>query len=203
MFFLKCDLATPACGRCVRLGLTCPGYVKDVKFIQHEPDSSASGTIARQASPHQLARAGANPVFVLSTGFGPQTIESALNGAASQQQIMASFSEDLIPHRSGAAPPGITRAPSLLWLLTAFNLHHRDNAVSNAMLAISTARAGRVGQNFNLRQEGLRRYGLSMQQVRRGLAQTSDLDNESVLAGVLLLADFEVTTILRCQFQVC
>ena len=181
--------------------MTCPGYVKDVKFIQHDPGSGASGTITRQASLQQLGPSGANQVLVLATGFGTQSFESALNGAASQQQIMASFSEDLIPHRSGASPPGITRAPSLLWLLTAFNLHPRDDAVSNAMLAISTARAGRVGENFDLRQEALRRYGLSMQQVRRGLAQASDLDKESVLASVLLLADFEVNTALQYNFK--
>ncbi|MCJ1395273.1 hypothetical protein MMC18_008157 [Xylographa bjoerkii] len=188
-----CDLARPACGRCLKLGLTCSGYRRDVLFVQLDPsgDSSAAKTENVQK---QTSRADVELALVPRPDSHIFDLPHALIQLASQQQYKALFWDAYIPQRSGA--PTLTSGgllpPSVSWLQTACGESDGSATTSNGVLALSIARLARISRSRDLLETATRLHGFAIQQVRQRLAQHHVAHDDSLLASIMLLASYEV-----------
>ncbi|KAL2208462.1 hypothetical protein CC79DRAFT_1366674 [Sarocladium strictum] len=69
---LKCDEARPACSRCRRLGIQCPGYPKQLKWVKAENTPSVAETGGQTSPPqHVMNSMAPPPIFDFNETLDP------------------------------------------------------------------------------------------------------------------------------------
>ncbi|MCJ1384127.1 hypothetical protein MMC17_007243 [Xylographa soralifera] len=189
-----CDLARPACGRCVRFGLTCHGYAEDVKFVQVDPGSASPGSQAHRRGKHGTRKTSFELIAASpqATGLSSQPID--LMQSALRVQCNGLLWDDLAPHQSGTSLTayGSQLPSSLSWIRSAFERSYGDNSLSTALSALSIVRRSRISQNTDLEHIAARLHVSAIQQVRKRLTGKHSYQDDSLLATIMLLASYEI-----------
>ncbi|MCJ1398641.1 hypothetical protein MMC11_001841 [Xylographa trunciseda] len=191
-----CDLERPACGRCLRFGLTCGGYaeVDDAKFVRVDPSGASSKSRAHRRGKQETPETSFALITASPRGTGLSSQPVALMQSALRVQYNGLLWDDLAPGQSGTIPSTFESQlpPSLSWIRSAFDRSYGDNALSTALSALSIARHSRISHNTDLEHTAARLHVSAVRRVRERLVGEHSFHDDSLLAAVMLLATYEV-----------
>ncbi|KAK2795132.1 hypothetical protein FQN51_000551 [Onygenales sp. PD_10] len=154
----QCDRKRPVCGQCLKLGLKCEGYGREIRFI------NVSGEPAKaQAHKH-------------GQGSARITAPAALVRSAYAEKYMGMFWSGYLPG-SKPFPAHIMQYTGGGWTNTLPQLCRASPAIEKIMLAVCLSAAGRAGYNRWESEEGVRCY---MGSLREMLAALSNRTRENI-----------------------
>lgn len=188
---MRCDLGHPACQRCRRAKLDCEGYERYPVFI----DRTTAGIQKRKPLEEAKARDPSN----VGQGLVPhRQLEPAAeyivqlphlpSRAIEACRFTSWFCETFIQARPSKH---VLETPSH-WLKYVFDLPSPEPVLSEALLAVSVTRCGKVQHNATIVREGRRLYTGSLRLLQHALSHPSLAVHEDILATAGLMILYEL-----------
>ncbi|KIW67820.1 hypothetical protein PV04_07046 [Phialophora macrospora] len=187
-----CDAQKPSCGQCIRRGVRCPGYAKELKMVIVQPGKkkdtlvvtrsslgSSASTINRDVST-DLSLVGLLP-SLLSTAFRSQTYERFVTAYA--------------PHSTDTwarLPTDLGIMPSTSWLQAAIAIAPTDSVLNNSLTAMALAQVGRMTRQPKLLLGSRRLYIEALSGLNRRLKSGSECFTDTTIAAVTTLSVYEM-----------
>ncbi|KAL8716403.1 MAG: hypothetical protein Q9220_000310 [cf. Caloplaca sp. 1 TL-2023] len=177
-----CDLQRPACGNCIRAGLTCEGYVRQWTFVENEAVVKGDATTVVAKRPP----AKSPPL---------QFLPDALSRTAFEAKSVSLFWNIYFPANEHLAlrsgPLGIN---NLNWISALRNMDLDDSALRPALLAVSLARIGQSYTDNPMAKQALKLYGTALREMNRALQDENRIQTDEILAAGKLMAAYEIIT---------
>ncbi|KAL8948443.1 MAG: hypothetical protein Q9222_005377 [Ikaeria aurantiellina] len=174
-----CDLQRPACGNCIRAGLTCEGYIRQWTFVENEPvvKGDATAVVARRPS----------------TKSPPlQFLPDALSRTAFEAKSVSLFWEIYFPASEHLAlRSGHLGINNLNWVSAVRKMDLDDSALRPALLAVSLARIGQSYTDKPMTEQALKLYGMALREMNRALQDEKRIRTDEILAAGKLMAAYE------------
>ncbi|VTT76815.1 unnamed protein product [Fusarium fujikuroi] len=187
---IKCDEERPSCAQCRRGGRTCPGYVREMKFVDEGPKVRRSRRVAT-STPHKASKGDTR-----HNGDLRRHQREANPGArfsqpgsfkAERDQILSSFVSAMFPLNSSAAQ--ISFLGSWLWHLPP---RLGSSAVlDHAALSVAWAYFAKLyGDPIALRNAEIS-YSCAVRSLALALDDAKEQLSSDVLCATVLLGHFE------------
>ncbi|PGH05403.1 hypothetical protein GX51_02927 [Blastomyces parvus] len=144
-----CDEKRPACGQCIKLGLKCDGYERELRFINFSAEPRKAGRKA--------------------PGSAQITLPVPLARAAYAEKYLDIFWRSYLPNDKHF-PAQMMMYVSGGWTNSLPQLYLNSPDIQKILLAICLSTAGRIGNNRWEKEEGLRYYMESLSEMSAALA---------------------------------
>ncbi|KAF5568037.1 cutinase transcription factor 1 beta [Fusarium phyllophilum] len=193
MFELECDEERPSCAQCRRGGRTCPGYVREMKFVDEGPKVRHSRRKAHTpAAPSQVkasqgdARHNGDQLYLRGTSRNIRLAHPS-SFKAERDQILSSFVSAMFPLGSSTAQ--ISFLGSWLWHLPP---RLGSSAVlDHAALSVAWAYFAKLyGDPIALRSAEIS-YLCAVRSLASALDDVKEQLSSNVLCATVLLGHFE------------
>ncbi|KAK2123249.1 hypothetical protein NOF04DRAFT_1407037 [Fusarium oxysporum II5] len=185
---VKCDEERPSCAQCRRGGRTCPGYVREMKFVDEGPKVRRS---RRKDQPGQVSkgngRHNGGPIHHHQKTNPDVRLGQPSTFKAERDQVLSSFVSDMFPLGSSTAQ--ISFLGSWLWHLPP---RLGSSAVlDHAALSVAWAYFAKVyGDSLALRNAELS-YLCAVRSLASALDDAKEQLSSNVLCATVLLGHFE------------
>ncbi|KAF2430988.1 hypothetical protein EJ08DRAFT_206468 [Tothia fuscella] len=171
-----CDKQHPFCGQCLRLGIECAGYAKEMKFISFEAKPSRT---AKQSALTQRKKS--TPLALLPYKCELSAFRNCAYGA---------FMEFYLPvDDSHLIKQGFCAGE---WLKNVPNMAVNNPAIANAFDALATARMALVTNDAKLMTHSSKAYGKALIALQRVISNLTSVISIEVLSCIMLLALYEI-----------
>ena len=220
---VKCDQQRPGCARCERAGRGCPGYRDDpsifrsmnesseTKALNPRPRRKRSDQTSNSPSPFTEAQASSSAIPrdspaktgsrspaqeaadspSLDSWRGRTHLSPSISTNWEDQAVCFYFSEwTLQPHEHLGTAGYLEFLPDLI------NEEAHLPYLTEALKAVSLSAMGNRSSMMQLKEEARRSYGRALAQIGVALNHEAQARSDSVLATVLLLGQYEVSTLL-------
>ncbi|EXA34694.1 hypothetical protein FOVG_14111 [Fusarium oxysporum f. sp. pisi HDV247] len=192
---VKCDEERPSCAQCRRGGRACPGYVREMKFVDEGPKVRCSRRKAHTSGTISILRNGSkangwhngDPIQYLRKGRPDGRLDQPSTFKAERDQILSSFVSAMFPLGSSTAQ--ISFLGSWLWHLPP---RLGSSAVlDHAALSVAWAYFAKVyGDSLALRNAELF-YLCAVRSLASALDDAKEQLSSNVLCATVLLGHFE------------
>ncbi|OPB44864.1 Zn2Cys6 transcriptional regulator [Trichoderma guizhouense] len=199
-----CDKSLPGCHQCIRSGLTCEGYGRDLVWVNTTPDGD-DGKV-KPHPPHGKAAAGQQRPW--SVIYTTKTNKSNNNSTAValHDSLARSARENLFFGMliSMSLPYGHLLSPKASaistngWVAAVDEYYNREPAIRYAALAMSAGfmgvqdRNNKIAQYSQLTLQGLEAYNRAIHEMVKGLKDAKRSKNDGVLVAARILQSYEL-----------
>ncbi|KAL7942774.1 hypothetical protein V8C42DRAFT_330347 [Trichoderma barbatum] len=199
-----CDKNVPSCHQCMRSGLQCEGYGRDLVWVNTTPDGD-DGKAMPQPPQGKTSTGQQRPWSVIYT---TKTNKSNNNNSAValHDSLARSAREELFFGMliSTALPYGhlLSAKASAIstngWVAAVDEYYNREPAIRYAALAMSAGfmgvqdRNNKVTQHSQLTLQGLEAYNRAIHEMVRGLKDAKRSKNDGVLVAARILQSYEL-----------
>ena len=174
----KCSYERPQCAQCIKSNFRCTGYQRERRFVVGSKLVQGQGTLDQPRSCKHMVRSTAPRVIW-------QAVPSA--HASYRLQLLNKFLESYLPiTHLGPVEDGS-------WLLLVTSLPSPTRALEVAMMALSTARLGRVSNNLPMIRDSLHLYTLGLAEIQMALWNPALMYKDETLAASMALAMYELS----------
>ncbi|KAF7595506.1 hypothetical protein BBP40_005842 [Aspergillus hancockii] len=192
-----CDEERPSCGQCRSRNVSCPGYTREVKFVNisyHQGPSSttetASGTangdadVDRKENSNRAARRAIQRMY--SNGLSSQGL--MLQRATIADSCHSYFLSNVI--QNGLDVFG--RSNYIDWMAFTPNLDVDEPSLRSALLALGAARLGQRAKDQRLTQFSAQSYLVSLRHLQKLVQNGTRGLRDETLASMMFLAIYEI-----------
>ncbi|KAH0521860.1 hypothetical protein TsFJ059_005795 [Trichoderma semiorbis] len=199
-----CDKSVPSCHQCIRSGLTCEGYGRDLVWVNTTPDGD-DGKVKPHPPQGKAAAGQQRPWSVIYT---TKTNKSNSNSTAValHDSLARSARENLFFGMliSMSLPYGHLLSPKASaistngWVAAVDEYYNREPAIRYAALAMSAGfmgvqdRNNKVAQYSQLTLQGLEAYNRAIHEMVKGLKDARRSKNDGVLVAARILQSYEL-----------
>ncbi|KAK0760633.1 hypothetical protein N5P37_006828 [Trichoderma harzianum] len=199
-----CDKNVPSCHQCIRSGLTCEGYGRDLVWVNTTPDGD-DGKVKPHPPQGKAAAGQQRPWSVIYT---TKTNKSNSNSTAValHDSLARSARENLFFGMliSMSLPYGHLLSPKASaistngWVAAVDEYYNREPAIRYAALAMSAGfmgvqdRNNKVAQYSQLTLQGLEAYNRAIHEMVKGLKDARRSKNDGVLVAARILQSYEL-----------
>ena len=174
----QCDLQKPECARCIKRGLSCPGYNRDRVFIHH--------TSVLPVGPFDPN----NPGFQLAL-FRQSQVTALPQFIQAGPQIRTQLSCEILDAYLPLEPAGTCGVDAWLYLIPNFlALPNRSEMLERAISALSCIYVGKKHSDTRLLHQGVLCYTVSIRLMRKMLCRNTRIPD--VLYATVIYQVFEV-----------
>ncbi|QYT06235.1 Zn2Cys6 transcriptional regulator [Trichoderma simmonsii] len=199
-----CDKSVPSCHQCIRSGLTCEGYGRDLVWVNTTPDGD-DGKV-KPHPPHGKAAAGQQRPWSVIYTTKTNKNNSASTAVALHDSLARSARENLFFGMliSMSLPYGHLLSPKASaistngWVAAVDEYYNREPAIRYAALAMSAGfmgvqdRNNKVAQYSQLTLQGLEAYNRAIHEMVKGLKDARRSKNDGVLVAARILQSYEL-----------
>ncbi|RFU75914.1 zn2-c6 fungal-type dna-binding domain [Trichoderma arundinaceum] len=198
-----CDKNVPSCHQCIRSGLQCGGYGRDLVWVNTTPDGDDAGKAMPQP-PHGKSSSGQqrpwSVIYTTKTANINNTTTVALHDSLARSAREELFFGMLI---STALPYGhllSAKASDIStngWVSAVEEYYNREPAIRYAALAMSVGFMGvedrrkQVTQHSQLALQGLEAYNKAIREMVKALRDTSRSKKDGVIVAARILQFYE------------
>ena len=198
---LKCDEATPACHRCQKAGLTCPGYES---IFLDETSRVKRAAQAQQSNVSLWSHKQRYHAHKLRPNSSPQGLTfNAPTGNLSLIAFKNSITISFLATKmfEGRSPYGINgRASNTLVVSTeGWWLYEMAKVPQKSLDALAFMYFGRVHHSKEIETVALKSYGESLSKLRTDLINPGSVFTFETLAAMTALCFYEVRLSLPCH----
>lgn len=206
---VKCDEKRPACARCLKVGMTCPGYRTPYQFLDPIVADAESGPISLEHQPqaprNDKRSAPVNPSDCVAVWYEerfaagevwpvPMAVRTSLRNSISlasmiDAQLLNSFLTDLGP----------AMVCTKFWLRWAVIPAEDDPTLNGAVRALASAYGSVRCQDGSLVNRSRHAYGLSLMNLRRAIVGNKSANPIVIQNAILALSMFECYDALRLR----
>ncbi|VUC31047.1 unnamed protein product, partial [Clonostachys rosea] len=190
---VKCDLQRPACGRCVRTKRKCPGYERELIFVNNAPRETQSGLAV--FSPQKYARENVLVSRVRAAKTSPPSpirlLSPALASSASEQHLIGAFWSSYLPN-GRLATDEVIKFSLYGWTNVVSELYFKAPMIRLALCACALGLRGLGQNNPMLLQKSYQTYGKTLFSLRRCLKEPEKQQRHVVLTTLKLLSLYEI-----------
>ncbi|KAL6693815.1 hypothetical protein J3F84DRAFT_380002 [Trichoderma pleuroticola] len=199
-----CDKNVPSCHQCIRSGLQCEGYGRDLVWVNTTPDGD-DGKVKPHPPQGKAAAGQQRPWSVIYT---TKTNKSNSNSTAValHDSLARSAREELFFGMliSMSLPYGHLLSPKASaistngWVAAVDEYYNREPAIRYAALAMSAGfmgvqdRNNKVAQSSQLTLQGLEAYNRAIHEMVKGLKDARRSKNDGVLVAARILQSYEL-----------
>ncbi|KAF1952132.1 hypothetical protein CC80DRAFT_596767 [Byssothecium circinans] len=196
-----CDLKTPSCGQCERMGIMCGGYDPDRMWINHAVVPTQTATRPRPASQTQHSSTIAQDNAVTVRAASTQTHNFLCLAATSRPSLTASAyaANTIETFFSMWNPDTDNNAVDKAELLrfdgfenVMSKLYVQDEALKLLLLALGTGLLGKNTDDVALVRQGRVLYGRGLKEMSTALASRRRVRSEALLAVPRVAGLFEI-----------
>ncbi|KAL7907731.1 hypothetical protein GGI35DRAFT_65866 [Trichoderma velutinum] len=199
-----CDKNVPSCHQCIRSGLQCEGYGRDLVWVNTTPDGDDAKV--KPHPPQGKASSGQQrPWSVIYTTKTNKTNNNS-TAVALHDSLARSAREELFFGMliSTALPYGHLLSPKASaistngWVAAVDEYYNKEPAIRYAALAMSAGfmgvqdRNNKVMQYSQLTLQGLEAYNRAIHEMVRGLKDAKRSKNDGVLVAARILQSYEL-----------
>lgn len=193
----QCDKQRPSCGQCKANGVTCPGYERELVFLNSftEPDSATRPTTTRYSKAAVVATSNtrsfpADPADSWLQLLSPDNAAHigtpvALLANADTTQLTGRFMQEYLP---SGRPAGTLDS----WIEVVPTMKSTDRLAHEALRSIALCTAGRTLGDPVLMRRGLDLYGFALHYTTSAVQDAKLSRTTSVLAAVKTFGMIEV-----------
>ncbi|EFQ98243.1 hypothetical protein MGYG_01278 [Nannizzia gypsea CBS 118893] len=189
-----CDMQRPSCGQCKKLGISCGGYGRQLKFIHtsNQPcKQSEVHAIPDKVVPSSKNRLRKNITVPCDT---TEVMLTSHAEALSKSLLVGSYPGlflNIFLGNIGSSAQNLRQSCFTGWMVTGPHSNTENPILRNALLALGLARVGKLSNDSRIVYKGQQFYSSALAQLYRRLSINSEcLDDES-LAGIMYLALYE------------
>lgn len=193
---IQCDLAKPACMRCVKSKRKCSGYKREATFVYFDADDEKPSATYKPPSKTTAVPSVADVDKVAQVisegGKSSRAVELVLHqapnsGAAYRDQFMMLFLQAYLPKDNSK---GLDYG--LSWTQYLPGALHTSDALSAALTAVSTAMVGRSFGDDRLVKVSHQLYGTALSNLRKALLNSKNGVTPDTLGATMALSNYEV-----------
>ncbi|RFU30305.1 hypothetical protein B7463_g6005, partial [Scytalidium lignicola] len=206
---IACGLERPQCSQCVKSNRVCAGYQRERVFIlNHESTEQALKSHAQAQSQILGNHARNGPGTGKTKGASekaeecvpaksrektppssPQLLGQIVPHAVFRQQLLNEFLYNHVHEdfRRGHPDDGMTP-----WFMLLVDQPLMTKALEGSILAVCTARIGRIHNDTALINESLKLYGLGLRELQKALWNPKLMYDDETLAACMALSTYEV-----------
>ncbi|KNG84788.1 hypothetical protein ANOM_006706 [Aspergillus nomiae NRRL 13137] len=185
----RCDEQRPSCGQCLSRNTSCPGYAREMKFInvsyqdkcrssQAAPESSSTTEVSSDSREVDTRSDLVATHRVCSSGLSSHAL--SLQRSAVAYYCGAYFHNNVI--QTGLDVFG--KSSYIDWMAFTPDLDVDEPSLKSALLALGAARMGHLSQDPRLTRLSSESYSQSLRQLRRSIQNgTRGLRDENLAKG--------------------
>lgn len=180
---LKCDLQRPACARCIKRGLTCPGYEHDRLFLHynHGKALGRSGSPVAPTQPHTVKPA-QSVVLTKAVDARP----------SARTQLFSSFASAYFPLDTA----GTAGADTWYHVITDLSiLPNKGQLLEKALSAITCVALGQIYQDQRILYHGTHLYNAAVRHMSNMIRR--QVPSEELLYATVIFQRLEVCSSLH------
>ncbi|UKZ83920.1 hypothetical protein TrVFT333_011735 [Trichoderma virens FT-333] len=205
-----CDKNVPSCHQCIRSGLRCEGYGRDLVWVNTTPDGD-EGKVKPQPSLGKASSGQQRPWSVIYTtksnkGNDNNNNNNNSTAVALHDSLARSAREELffgiliatsLPYGHLLSPKASAISTNG-WVAAVDEYYNREPAIRYAALAMSAGfmgvqdRNNQVTQHSQLTLQGLEAYNRAIREMVRGLKDPKRSKNDGVLVAARILQSYEL-----------
>ncbi|KAM5376399.1 hypothetical protein ACJZ2D_005453 [Fusarium nematophilum] len=183
----RCDRTIPTCNQCVKAGLPCEGYARDVIFVHA---TTTACPVSSRDGPQQ------RPWF---TQYSKQARTVALPDplvrSAREQLYLGHFWSAMLPGGRMFSPEAATMS-SVGWTRLVGEFYDSEPSLRYVSLASAMAALAAQNQDHSMRLRALQTYNASVCELGRRLAQRRPDRQESLIVTARLMASFDLVFVM-------
>lgn len=198
---IACGLEKPQCAQCIKSKRICTGYQRDRIFINHSAGEreAAAPAVAVVMAPGPAVKATGGCITVGQMNHMQHSLSLASNRevyrpmfqevspfAQHRQQLIGAFLSYHVPEKKREA------IEEKSWFTLLSQLPSPILALDSSMLAICTARLGRIHNDQALVQTSLRLYTEGLRELQKALYDPVLMYNDETLGACMGLATYEI-----------
>ncbi|PNP47957.1 hypothetical protein TGAMA5MH_01009 [Trichoderma gamsii] len=201
-----CDQNVPSCHQCIRSGLECGGYERDLVWVNSTPDENSKtlptttqfrGTIPSRSVPQQ------RPWRVIYSTKGANnnntniTLHDSLTRSAREELYFSKLISTALPYGhllSASASDVLTNG----WVSAVKAYYDEEPAIRYASLAMSVGFMGvderkkQIPQSSQMTLQGFEAYNKAVVQMVRGLKDSTRSKNNGIIVAARILQFYEL-----------
>ncbi|KAE8379023.1 hypothetical protein BDV26DRAFT_260447 [Aspergillus bertholletiae] len=193
----RCDERRPSCGQCLSRNSSCPGYSREMKFINVSGPDKGHSSKARSES-RSSAQASSDSSdggprsdqvvapHVHSTGLSSGAL--ALQRSAVAYYCGSYFHNNIV--QTGLDVFG--KSSYIEWMAFTPDLDVDEPSLKSALLALGAARMGHISQDPRLSRLSSESYSRSLRQLYRTIQNGTKGLQDETLATMMFLAVYEI-----------
>ncbi|KAB8211018.1 hypothetical protein BDV34DRAFT_124950 [Aspergillus parasiticus] len=192
----RCDEQRPSCGQCLSRNISCPGYLRERKFINvsYQDKGSSSQTASECNSKVESTtdsreignRLGQRAIHRLcSSGLSSHAL--SLQRSAVAYYCSSYFHNNVIQ-------PGLDvfgKSSYIDWMAFTPDLDVDEPSLKSALLALGAARMGRLSQDSRLTRLSCESYSQTLRHLQRTIQNGTQGLRDETLASMMFLAIYE------------
>lgn len=190
----RCDERRPSCGQCLSRNASCPGYVREAKFIlvsYHDGRRAASGSSSNteaQSDRQETDKRPSDRVANRTCSSGLSSEDLSLQCSAVAYYYSFYFHNNVI--QTGLDVFGKSSYIDWMWLTPELDIE--EPSLRSALLALGTARMGRVSNDPRLTRLSAESYSQSLRHLRKTILNRALGLRDEALASMMFLAIYEI-----------
>ncbi|EER44735.1 conserved hypothetical protein [Histoplasma capsulatum H143] len=178
---IQCDEKRPSCGQCIKLGLKCDGYERQLRFINFSAEPRKAGRSDR--------------------GSPQVTLPVPLARAAYADKYLGIFWSSYLP-TDRHFPAQMMMYVSGGWTNSLPQLYLNSPDIQKILLAICLSTAGRISNNRWEKEEGLRYYMESLSEMSAALANRTQGNIITLCVMSRLYSLYETTSAVQARKRI-
>ncbi|KAH6603181.1 zn2-c6 fungal-type dna-binding domain [Trichoderma cornu-damae] len=201
-----CDKNVPSCHQCIRSGLQCGGYERDLVWVNTTPDGDDAGKAMPQPPDAKMSSTQQRPwrvIYTTKTAYNKNSnatttvaLHDSLARSAREELYFGMLISTALPygHLLSAKASGISTNG---WVAAVDEYYHREPAIRYAAQAMSVGFIGvedrrkQVTQPSQLMLQGLEAYNRAIHEMVKGLRDPKRSKNNGVLVAARILQSYE------------
>jgi hypothetical protein len=180
----KCDEGRPSCSQCTRGRRVCPGYAREMKFVDEGPKLRRSGKGIKNHHGEINHRPGPGQEYVSQSGFGLHQVSSS---KVDLHQILSSFISALFPLGMDSTQSSFLGS----WLWHVPLRLGQSVVLDTAAQCLSLAYFARLSGDQAILRKAELSYGVALSRLTKSIADPCQRFGSDVLCTVLLLGHYE------------
>ncbi|KAE8418076.1 hypothetical protein BDV36DRAFT_254934 [Aspergillus pseudocaelatus] len=193
----RCDEQRPSCGQCLSRNTSCPGYSREMKFINvsyqgkgrssHEAQESRSNAGVNSAN-REVETLSGQAITYRACSSGLSSHALTLQRSAVAYYCSSYFHNNVI--QTGLDVFG--KSSYIDWMAFTPHLDIDEPSLKSALLALGAARMGRISQDPRLTRLSSESYSQSLRHLHRSIQNGTRGLRDETLASMMFLAIYEI-----------